>query len=33
LLPAPAERAKLRLVQQRAYAKTGLVRLEYEIVR
>jgi dihydrofolate reductase len=33
LLPAPADRAKLKLVQQRVYAKTGLVRLEYEAVR
>jgi dihydrofolate reductase len=33
LLPAPADRAKLRLLQQRVYVKTGLVRLEYEIVK
>jgi len=33
LLPAPANQAKLRLLQQRLYPKTGLVRMEYEILR
>jgi dihydrofolate reductase len=33
LVPAPADRAKLRLLRQRLYEKTGIVRLEYEIVR
>lgn len=31
LLPAPADRAKLKLLKQRVYEKTGLVRVEYEI--
>ena len=29
LLPSPAERAKLRLVDHRVYEKTGTVSLEY----
>jgi dihydrofolate reductase len=33
LLPAPAKRTKLRLLQERVYRKTGTVRLEYEVVR
>ncbi len=33
LLPAPAERAKLRLRKHRLYEKTGTLRVEYEIVR
>lgn len=33
LLPAPAERTKLKLLKQRVYEKTGTVRLEYEVVR
>jgi dihydrofolate reductase len=33
LLPAPAERAKLKLVKHHLYEKTGIVRLEYEVVR
>jgi dihydrofolate reductase len=33
LLPAPAERVKLKLKTQRVYEKTGTVRLEYDIVR
>ena len=32
LLPAPADRARLRLKQHRVYQKTGTVLLEYEIV-
>jgi len=31
LLPEPAERAKLRLMKHRVYAKTGTVALEYEV--
>jgi dihydrofolate reductase len=33
LLPAPADRARLKLLRQRHYEKTGLMRLEYEILR
>jgi dihydrofolate reductase len=33
VLPPPAQRAKLRLLKQRVYAKTGTVGLEYEILR
>ena len=33
LLPPPAGRAKLMLRNQRVYAKTGTVSLEYDIVR
>ena len=33
LLPPPAGRAKLVLRNQRAYAKTGTISLEYDIVR
>jgi dihydrofolate reductase len=33
LLPAPAERAKLRLRKQRLYEKTGTLGLEYEVIR
>jgi dihydrofolate reductase len=33
LLPAPAERARLRLRTQRTYEKSGTVGLEYDIVR
>ena len=33
LLPAPADRARLKLLHQRVYEKTGIVRLEYEVVR
>jgi dihydrofolate reductase len=32
-LPPPAPQAKLRLLEQRLYKKTGIVGLEYEIVR
>ena len=32
LLPPPADRAALRLITHRVYAKTGTVGLEYEIV-
>ena len=31
LLPAPALSARLKLLGQRVYAKTGIVRLEYEV--
>jgi dihydrofolate reductase len=31
LLPAPAERAKLRLVKHHVYRKTGTVALEYKV--
>jgi dihydrofolate reductase len=33
LLPAPADRARLKLKSHRVYEKTGTVGLEYEIVR
>jgi dihydrofolate reductase len=33
LLPAPAERTKLRLLRQQLYEKTGTVRVEYEILK
>lgn len=33
LLPPPAGRAKLRLLKQRHYPKTGTVGLEYEILK
>ena len=33
LLPPPATRTTLRLLKQRAYEKTGTVRLEYDISR
>ena len=33
MLPAPADRAALKLNEQRVYEKTGTVALEYEIVR
>ena len=33
LLPAPADRARLKLKAHRVYEKTGTVGLEYEIVR
>ena len=33
LLPSPAGRARLRLLKQRVYAKTGTIGLEYDIVR
>jgi dihydrofolate reductase len=33
LLPSPAVRAKLTLRKQRVYEKTGIVGLEYDIVR
>jgi dihydrofolate reductase len=33
LLPAPADRARLKLLNQGVYEKTGTVRLEYEVVR
>lgn len=32
LLPAPAKRAKLKLVGHKVYAKSGIVSLEYEVV-
>jgi len=32
-LPAPAERAKLKLAKHRVYAKTGTVALEYDVAR
>jgi dihydrofolate reductase len=32
-LPPPAPRARLRLLEQRVYEKTGTLGLEYEIVR
>lgn len=31
LLPAPAKRAKLKLVGHKVYAKSGIVALEYEV--
>ena len=33
LLPSPADRAKLKLRNQRVYEKTGAVSLEYDILR
>jgi dihydrofolate reductase len=33
LLPCPAARARLRLTKQRVYEKSGIVGLEYEMVR
>ena len=33
LLPAPAGRAKLRLKNQRVYEKSGIIGLEYDVVR
>ena len=33
LLPSPAERAKLRLRKQRVYEKSGIIGLEYDVVR
>lgn len=33
LLPSPAERAKLRLKKQRVYQKSGIIGLEYDVVR
>ena len=33
LLPTPAPRAKLSLVNQRVYEKSGVVALEYDVVR
>jgi dihydrofolate reductase len=33
MLPAPADRATLKLKEHRVYEKTGTVALEYEIVR
>ncbi|HLY42916.1 MAG TPA: dihydrofolate reductase family protein [Terracidiphilus sp.] len=32
VLPSPADRARLKLLNQRTYSKTGIVRLEYEIL-
>jgi dihydrofolate reductase len=32
-LPPPSQRAKLRLLDQRVYSKTGTIGLEYEILR
>lgn len=32
-LPSPAELAKLRLTDRRVYEKSGIVRLEYKVVR
>jgi dihydrofolate reductase len=32
LLPAPADRARLKLTKQRVYKKSGIVGLEYEIL-
>lgn len=32
-LPPPSQRAKLRLLNQRVYTKTGTIGLEYEILR
>jgi dihydrofolate reductase len=32
-LPSPADRARLKLRKQRVYEKTGIVRVEYDIVR
>jgi dihydrofolate reductase len=33
LLPAPADQAKMKLLKEWLYPKTGLVRVEYEILR
>ena len=33
LLPAPADRARLKLTKQRLYEKSGIVGLEYDVVR
>jgi dihydrofolate reductase len=33
LLPSPVERARLRLVNRRVYEKSGIVRLEYLVIR
>ena len=33
LLPSPAERAKLTLINRRVYEKSGIVGLEYDVVR
>lgn len=33
LLPAPADRTPLQLRSHRLYSKTGIVRLEYQIIR
>src|SRR5262245_37151480 len=33
LLPSPAERARLRLVNRRVYEKSGIVQLEYDTAR
>lgn len=33
LLPAPAERVKLKLKSHRVYAKSGIVGLEYDVIR
>jgi hypothetical protein len=33
LFPAPAPRARLTLIGQRAYGKTGTVSLEYAVVK
>jgi dihydrofolate reductase len=33
LLPSPAKRARLRLVNQRVYQKSGIIGLEYDVVR
>jgi dihydrofolate reductase len=33
LLPAPADRARLKLTKQRVYKKSGIVGLEYDVVR
>ena len=33
VLPPPSQRAKLRLLNQRVYSKTGTIGLEYEILR
>jgi dihydrofolate reductase len=33
LLATPADRARLKLLNQRLYPKTGIIRLEYEILR
>jgi dihydrofolate reductase len=33
LLPSPAQRAKLRLTNHRVYEKSGIVMLEYDVLR
>ena len=33
LLPPPAKRARLRLVHQRVYQKSGIIGLEYDVAR